>query len=447
MSHRSRDVRQHVRHGFRYSAGAAVAASMSAVLALSACSSDTDSAGSSDSSDDAASETSESSEAPGAGEVSAPQPRILATYDGGYLTLDGETLEVLSDEKVDGFNRVNPVGDGRHALLSTGEGFQLIDVGAWTEPHGDHTHSYAGDPVLTDTVFATDTPGHAVAHEGSLALFGDGDGKIQLFDSADFLGISGVSGDDGDDGDDLPEPTVVELDDPHHGVAVELSDGTLLHTEGTEDHRDTVVAVDGDGEEIASSSDCEGVHGEATAADEAVAFGCEDGILVYRDGDFTKVDAEDSYGRSGTLAGSDESSVVMGDYKVDEDAEQEHPTRVTLADTADGSSQLVELGTSYSSRSLARGPEGEALVLGTDGKVHVIGPDTGKETDAWDVVDEWDEPAEWQAPRPSLYVQGDRGYVTDPDNNEIHVIDLTDGEILTSAELPETPNELTGVTG
>lgn len=427
----------------RRSATAAVAASLSAVLALSACSSDDSGSSENTSAGETSHDGHDRGDEPAAEaqEVDAPQPRILTTYDGGYLTLDANTLDVISDEKVDGFNRLNPLGDGRHALLSTGDGFQLIDAGVWTEPHGDHTHSYAGDPVLTDTVFGTDTPGHVVSHDGNVALFGDGDGKIQLFKAEDFLDISGG------DGDDVPEPTVVTLDDPHHGVAVELSDGTLLHTEGTEEHRDTVVAVSTDGQEIASSTDCEGVHGEATAAGEAVSFGCEDGVLVYKDGAFTKIDAEDRYGRSGNQAGSDASPVVLGDYKVDEDAELERPTRIKLTDTENNTARLVDLGTSYSFRSLARGPEGEALVLGTDGKLHVIDPETGEETAAWDVVEEWEEPVEWQEARPTLFVQGDRAYVSEPSTRELHVVDLSTGEILTSAELPETPNELTGVTG
>lgn len=431
-----------IRH-IRRSATAAVAASLSAVLALSACSSDDSGSSESTSSEESSHDGHDHEDEPAAEaqEVDAAEPRILTTYDGGYLTLDANTLEVISDEKIDGFNRLNPLGDGRHVLLSTSDGFQLIDAGVWTEPHGDHTHSYAGDPVLTDTVFGTDTPGHVVSHDGNVALFGDGDGKIQLFKAEDFLDISGG------DGDDVPEPTVKETDDPHHGVAVELSDGTLLHTEGTEEHRDTVVALSSDGEEIASSNDCEGVHGEATAAGEAVSFGCEDGVLVYKDGEFTKIDAEDSYGRTGNQSGSDESPVVLGDYKVDEDAELERPTRIKLTNTEDNTAQLVELGTSYSFRSLARGPEGEALVLGTDGKLHVIDPETGEKTDSWDVIDEWEEPVEWQEARPTLFVQGDRAYVSEPSSNELHVVDLSNGEILTSAELPETPNELTGVTG
>lgn len=421
MSHRYRT---------RRTVSAAVAASMSAVLVLSACSAD-----------DGADDQPHDDEPASAQEVDGPQPRIVTTYDGGVLTLDGATLEVIHDEEVDGFNRLNPVGDGRHVLLSVADGFQLVDTGAWTVPHGDHTHSYVGDTVVTGTVFDSDLPGHAVHHGGSLALFGDGDGKIQLFDVDDFPGISG-----GTD-DEIPEPTVVELEDPHHGVAVELSDGTLLHTEGTDDHRDTVVAKSADGEELASSSDCEGVHGEATAADEVVAFGCEDGILLYSDGEFSKVEAPDSYGRIGNQAGSDESTVVLGDYKVDEDAELERPERISLTDTATDELTLVDLGTSYSFRSLDRGPDGEALVLGTDGQLHVIDPDSGEVTDSWAVVDGWEEPENWQEPRPTLFVQDDRAYVSEPATDEIHVVDLSNGDILTSAELPETPNELTGVTG
>lgn len=426
---RNRGVRPSRR--LRRSATAAVAASLSAVLVLAGCSTDGD--------DD--SDASGSSEAAVGEEVDAPEPRLLTTYDGGFYVLDAETLEVVSDEKIDGFNRLNQVGDGRHALLSTGEGFQLIDAGVWTEDHSDHGHSYAGDPVFTDTVFSADTPGHVVSHDGNLVLFGDGDGTMQRFSTDDFLALSGD--------DPAPEATVDETE-PHHGVAVELSDGTFVHTEGTEEYRDTVTAVDADGEEIASSSDCPGVHGEAAAADDVLAFGCEDGILIFDDGEFTKVDAPDSYGRIGNQAGSEVSPVVLGDYKVEEDLDDdeiERPERVSLTNTATGELQLVDLDASYSFRSLGRGPDGEALVLGTDGKLHVIDPESGDVIDSWEVIDPWEEPVEWQEPSPTLFVQGDRAYVTEPETNEIHAVDLSTGEVVGSVELDEAPNELTGVTG
>ncbi|WP_130840669.1 zinc metallochaperone AztD [Corynebacterium neomassiliense] len=371
--------------------------------------------------------------------VDAPQPRLVTTYDGGILTLDAGTLEVISDEKIDGFNRVNPVGDGRHVMVSTSAGFQLLDAGVWTEPHGDHTHSYAADPELTDKVYAADKPGHVVRHDGKLILFSDGDGRIQIFDAEDFRDVTG--------GEGAPEPTVKEARDPHHGVAIELADGTLVHTEGTEEYRDTVVALDADDREIASSSECPGVHGEAAAKGEAAAFGCEDGLLVYKDGKFTKIQATEDYARTGNQSGSDESTIVLGDYKTDKDAELERPTKITLTDTVANTTKVVDIATSYSFRSLGRGPAGEALILGTDGKLHVIDPTTGEETAAWDVVDEWEEPLEWQEPRPTLFVQGDRAYVSEPATKELHVVDLSTGKILRSAELPQVPNELTGVTG
>jgi hypothetical protein len=420
---------------------AAVPAALAATALLLASCGDSDS----DSGDSTAAGTSTAASATGEHDhaaepevVEAAQPRILTTYDGGILTLDANTLDVIADEKIEGFNRLNPVGDGRHALVSTSKGFQLFDAGVWTEPHGDHSHSYATDPEFTDVVYSVDKPGHVVRHDGKTILFSDGDGKIQVFDSAAFLETTGEG--------DAPEPTVTETE-PHHGVAIEMSDGTLVHTEGTEEYRDTVVAVDADGQETARSTGCPGVHGEAAAQGEAAAFGCEDGLLVYKNGEFTKIQATEKYARTGNQAGSEESTVVLGDYKTDEDAELERPTKITLTDTAAGSTKVVDLGTSYSFRSLGRGPAGEALVLGTDGKLHVLDPESGEETAAWDVIDEWEEPIEWQDARPTLFVLGDRAYVSEPDTKELHVVDLSNGEVLASAELPEAPNELTGVTG
>lgn len=420
---------------------AAVPAALAATALLLASCGDSDG----DSDDSTAAGTSTAASATGEHDhaaepevVEAAQPRILTTYDGGILTLDADTLDVIADEKIEGFNRLNPVGDGRHALVSTSKGFQLFDAGVWTEPHGDHSHSYATDPEFTDVVYSVDKPGHVVRHDGKTILFSDGDGKIQVFDTASFLETTGEG--------DAPEPTVTETE-PHHGVAIEMSDGSLVHTEGTEEYRDTVVAVDADGQETARSTECPGVHGEAAAQGEAAAFGCEDGLLVFKDGDFTKIQATEKYARTGNQAGSEESTVVLGDYKTDEDAELERPTKITLTDTVANTTKVVDLGTSYSFRSLGRGPAGEALVLGTDGKLHVLDPESGEETAAWDVIDEWEEPIEWQDARPTLFVQDDRAYVSDPDTKELHVVDLKSGKVLTSAELPEAPNELTGVTG
>ena len=38
--------------------------------------------------------------------------RIAITYDGGIAIVDAETLDILGDVPLAGFNRVNPAGDG-----------------------------------------------------------------------------------------------------------------------------------------------------------------------------------------------------------------------------------------------------------------------------------------------------------------------------------------------
>ena len=357
-------------------------------------------------------------------------PRLALSYDGGVLVLDAQSLDVVGSAEVDGFTRLNPAGDDRHVLISTGNSFTALDTGTWTDG-GSH---YTAAPALTDVAFEAKTPGHVVRHDGKTVLFDDGTGLVRVFDPAALS-------------QGAPDTTEFTTPEAHHGVAVELSDGSLLTTVGNEDERTGIVVLDRDRKEIARNEDCPGVHGEAVAADETVVVGCQNGLLIYRDGVITKVTSPDPYGRIGNQAGDENSPILLGDYKTDPDAELERPERVSLTDTATGQLTLVDLGTSYTFRSLGRAPHGEALVLGTDGALHVIDPNTKTVSRTVDVLDPWTEPDQWQSPRPALYVQDHTAYVTDPANKKIHTIDLDTWAVSGQADLPETPNEITGVTG
>ncbi|MBE1877734.1 zinc metallochaperone AztD [Myceligenerans pegani] len=403
-----------------------VAAALPLAL-LGACAS-TGSAG-----EDGAEATPSASASREATEAQSRTARIAVTYDGGIKVLDALSLEEVGDIPLDGFNRLNPAGDEQHLMVSTTGGFQVLDLGTWAAAHGDHAHYWTADPVLTDTVYPATEPGHVVVHEGRTALFDDGTGTVSVIDT-EHVSHGEVAREE-------------VLPAPHHGVAVELSDDTLVVSEGTEEERSGIRILDADGEEIAASDDCPGVHGEAMAADEAVLIGCEDGAILVHDGEITKVDAPDSYGRIGNQAGSEESPVVLGDYKVDPDAELERPERVSLIDTRTGELTLVDLPSSYTFRSLARGDDGEALVLGTDGSVHVIDPEKGELVDSIEVIDPWEEPLEWQEPRPAILTLDGSVYVTDPANDSIHAVDVETGEVWNSAELGVTPNEIEGVLG
>lgn len=358
-------------------------------------------------------------------------PRLVTTYDGGISVLDAGTLEVLAEFEMEGFNRVNPAGDGRHVIISTADAFKVLDTGAWTEDDGAR---HVAEPVLTGIEFAASKPGHVVHHAGRTVLFSDGTGVVESFATADLAG-------------GRPETEIHTAAQAHHGVAVELANGELVLTLGNDEQRPGIAVLDADRGEILRNEDCPGVHGEATAANEAVVIGCETGVLVYADGAITKISSPDAYGRIGNQAGSEESPVTLGDYKSDPDAELERPQRISLINTATKQLQLVDLGTSYSFRSLARGPHGEALVLGTDGALHSIDPDSGEITASTPVIAAWEEPLEWQQPRPTLTVVDHTAYVTDPAGNTISAVDIESGAVTGSGVLEHTPNELTGVTG
>lgn len=201
-----------------------------------------------------------------------------------------------------------------------------------------------------------------------------GDDKTD-FDTAEQdekKGSAGSKSEGKSSGGDDRHLMVSEADEAHHGVAVRLSGGKTLLTVGTEDERTGAKVVDKGGKEIARSEDCPGVHGEAAGKDE-------------------------------------DSRYILGDYKVDKDAELERPEKVSVTDTKDGT-------------------------------LKVIDPKTAEVTEEYPVIDEWEEPIEWQKARPTLFVQDEVAYVSEPDSKEIHIVDLDDGEVMSSATLPQATN-------
>lgn len=400
-----------------------------ATLLLTGCSSD--SAGSAAGASSAVPSTAAVPEA--AAEVPTAQPRVTLTYDGGLLVLDAATLEVVGDLPIDGFTRVNAAGDGRHALVTTEAGFQVLDAGVWT----DGGTSYAGSPELTEDVFPAAKAGHVVVHGDRTILFADGTGDITSFETAALL-----------DSEGLPETRTWESEAAHHGVAIELEDGTLLTTLGTEDGRTGVRVLDPSGAETARAENCPGVHGEGTVAGEVAVFGCEDGALVY-DGEFTKLEAPGEFGRTGNVFTTETSRIAFGDHRSDPDAEGSLLSAVTLIDTATKTLEVVPLpeGVQYTFRDLARGPADEAVLLGTDGAVHVMDEDSGELIASHPVIDAWEGPAEWQDPHPAIKVHDGIAYVTEPAADAVHALDLTTGEVIASAELDATPNEIAVVAG
>ncbi|WP_205750233.1 zinc metallochaperone AztD [Cryobacterium sp. SO1] len=361
--------------------------------------------------------------------VEKADSRVAVSYEGGVLVLDGTTLKTVADFETEEFTRLNQAGDGQHVMVTMSEGFQVLNTAAGT----------GGKPELTDVLFEADAPGHVVRHAGKTILYADGTSDTTIFDTAALASSDG-----------LPDVETIAGVEAHHGVSVVLEDGTFLTTVGNSDERNGIEARDTSGAVIASNDQCPGVHGEGTAADEAVVFGCENGAIVYRDGKIKKLDAPDQpYGRMGNAYVSETSPIIVGDYKNDPDAEGYLLKAVALIDTAAESLEVVDLpeGVEYTFRGVARGPNDLAYLIGTDGAIHVLDPETGELTDSFPVIEAWEGPAEWQDPHPALVVADGIAYVTEPDANSIHAVDLATGDILSSSELDITPNEIAVAAG
>lgn len=381
---------------------------------------------------DAISSATRSASASAAG---SPTPRVALTYDGGIAVLDGTTLDLEGDLPIDGFTRLNPAGDGRHALVTVPEGFRVLDLGTWTDSSG----SQQAEPELSDLVFAADAAGHVVRHGDKTVLYADGTSDTTIFTTDDLL----------DADDSLPETEVVEGVEAHHGVSVVLKDDTLLTTVGNSEGRSGIRVLDANREEIASSDECPSVHGEGTTADDIVVFGCSDGALVYESGEITKIAAPDRYGRMGNAYLSDASTIVVGDYNSDPDSEGYLLSKLALIDSVAKTMKVVDLpeGVEYTFRDVARGPEGEILVLASDGALHTLDAESGEVIGATPVIEPWEGPVEWQDPHPALTVLDGTAYVTEPATRKLHAVDLAKGEITSSEELPGTPNEIAVVEG
>lgn len=442
------------RHPSRHRLTLLAAAAAPALLVLAGCSTTPEA-----DAPDAAAVTAQPDEAAASVQESATnQPRLVATYDGGLLVVDALTLEVLADIQLDGFNRLAPAGDGRHVLVShtaTEAGWHVLDAGAWTQAHGDHAHHYVGEPHLTGTVIPAETPAHVVPHAGLTTLFDDGTGQITVIDTAALTDHEHGEHEEGahaeGEHEEASAPLVVgraESEAAHHGVAVTLTDGGMVATLGTEDSRPGIRVLDAAGTELTRSEDCPGVHGEGVAAGETVAIGCEDGVLLVRDGVVTKLSSPTPFGRIGNLYVDENLTIAAGDYKPDPD-QGLTLTQVALIDTAAATLQVADVpgGAGFTWRGVGRGTDGEVVVLGTDGALHVLDQATGAPIAAWPIIDPWTAPEEWQTAHPAVVVLEGTAYVTDPATRSVHAVDVLTGEIWATAVLPHATNEVVSVTG
>ncbi|WP_332687530.1 zinc metallochaperone AztD [Devosia sp.] len=301
-------------------------------------------------------------------------------------------------------------GDAVFAVQGASNQVSAIRSGISVDDHGDHGDIEVSDPELVDAVMTGDKPAHFVEHGGKAALFFDGSGKVSLFDSHEWA----------HDG----EVAVVELDSgtAHHGVAVPWGDYTLVSFANAEDEKKPRLGlnvVDKDGNKVGDTHACPDLHGEATSGD-LVIVGCGDGVLIVSgsgEPQVTKL-AYDGLpdGKSTTFLGGVGMQYFLGNYGAD---------KVVLIDPAEAEPyRLVDLPTRRVHFVVDPIRPKFAYIFTEDGKLNQLDVLSGEIVQSLSVTEPYSMDGDWSLPRPRIAVAGDVVAVTDPNQGEVHLIDI-----------------------
>jgi len=276
----------------------ATAAGLAAALAVAGCSSDaTDASGTAGTDGTAVPH----GYVEGASEMQEPQLRLVTlAADGALTAFDPVTEESVDLAALDGAEQL--ATDGRYAFATSSDGvLRIVDGGAWTVPHGDHSHYYLAEPREVGEVDEADGGRDgglaAVASSASVtAAWFPGSGTGVLLDGAALA-----------DGE-VRETARLE-GEPHDGVLVPLGELVVQSVaERGADVGSSVRVVTADGEPVDdATAACTDLRGAAQTR-VGVVVGCADGALLVTEGAGGAGDAAED-GAGGQAAGSGASGV------------------------------------------------------------------------------------------------------------------------------------------
>ncbi|QHC60227.1 ABC transporter [Rathayibacter sp. VKM Ac-2760] len=243
-----------------------------ALLALAACSSPGAPAASDAAASDAAAPPAGDAYGwtEGAAEMQEAQLRLVALgADGALTALDPATEETVPLASLPGSTAIGTTAlsttalstDGRYVFAAQDGALTIVDGGAWTVPHGDHSHYYLAEPRTIGTIDGGG--GLAVVHSSAslTAAFFPGSGTGVVLDGEALA-----------DGE-LRELARVE-GSPHDGALVPLGD-RLIGSTAT----GSVAVLASDGEATGTTAACAGTSGAAVTR-VGVVFGCADGAVL-----------------------------------------------------------------------------------------------------------------------------------------------------------------------
>lgn len=377
---------------------AAVAAGLA--LGLTACSTE-DTAG--PSADETTATAKPHGYVEGASEAQEPQVRLLAVSADGSTTvhdlITDETTELDDVEAPD-----HSTTDGRFLVTSTEDRTTIIDGGAWTVDHGDHTHYYAAEPRVVGTI--------------------DGGGPVEVHSSETMTTITWP---------ERGEGVVLDRAALGQGDVQETArvDATVLLPFG-----ELLVAGTGTGVRVLDAdgqpTDGEPTGGAAACADPAggivtragAVVGCADGaVVVGEDGEPSTVALPEGAERPTAFsarAGRPTVAGLAGDRGV------------WLLDSREGSWRLVE--TERPLRAVSAVDDEDEHVVGIDdqGRVVVLTASTGAVATTEPLLDPDEQPL--------LQLDAQRAYVADASGSQVHEVDFADGaRVARSIDLTAAP--------
>ncbi|GAA3722863.1 outer membrane protein assembly factor BamB/predicted small secreted protein [Spinactinospora alkalitolerans] len=357
----------------------------------------------------------------GAEEAAEPQHRLVIadTRTGAVHVLDLITEEATEVDRIDGVGGVH--GDGRFAYLTAEDGaaVHVVDSGAWTVDHGDHSHYYRAETRSVGTVEGNGLRG--VGTDTAVTALSFADGRVSVLDrpALEEGDIAEAAALDGRDGAALPYAG--------HLLVPAVGDGGG----GTA----PVEALTRGGEPSAWIEEpCPDLQGQAVTRRGAV-FGCSDGaLLVTEDGDALRGERID----------------YPEEVPEDERARefQHRPGGSTLAakagergvwvlDTAAKEWTLLETGPAVAVNAVGEGAP--VLVLTEDGTLRAFDPETGEQTAETELLDAPLTGSE--AAPPVIRVDTGRAYVNDPAADAVHEVDYNDDlRIARTFDLGFTPD-------
>jgi hypothetical protein len=370
--------------------------------------------GSAASSDDAGSSGRPHGFVEGASEAAEPQLRLLVADDTGALALHDLLAGDATDlDAVDAPEHA--ATDGRFLVTSGTDRTTIVDGGAWTVDHGDHTHHYDATAQTVGTLPGGGPVAVASSESTTTVSWPDAGTAVALDRAA--LGQGEVT-------------TTVRVD-----AAALLPLGDLLVAGDAE--RDRVVVLDAQGKPTGVAAACTDPAGGIVTRVGAVV-GCADGAVLVTAEDAPGEDATPTAEHLAAPADLPRATAFANRTGRPTVAALAGDTGAWLLDTRERTWEHVPTDRPLVAVTAVDDTDEHVVALDADGRVRVLSG-----TDRTAVTTEPLVPA---GSVPALQVDAQRAYLADPGDRVVHEVDFADdARLARSIAVPVRPDVMAEV--